>query len=190
MVEEYKELELDDNSKELVIKWQRQAEALKKRHPEWDAEKIEQEMKQFIISDAEKVFSSKDGKAYVEELKALIQKAEAARNRAIESIMIYMGKTSPDAVATALFELNCGCIRACAVSDEGAPMGEMIMVSGRQVEEDYECSICENDGGTTPERCINKAIVWPGEESELPSEEFRLAIGKKVFGDEYSLDDI
>ncbi len=190
MQEGNKEFTIDSNSKELMIKWQRKAEKLKKRHPQWDDAKIERKMQKYIISDAKKAFSSKDTKAYIEEMKSIQTQVEAARNSAIERIMVYMGQTSPDAVATALFELDCGCIRACAVSEEGAPMGEMIMVSGRQVEKDYECDICRNDGGASPERCIRKAMVWPGEESELPSEEFRLSIGKKVFGDEYSLDDI
>lgn len=185
------EFELDEKSQALVNKWQKQANALKKHHPKWNAAKIQEEMKKRIIKDAKDAFSTKTGKAYIEEMNnARLLQAEAYRNRAIDGIMTYMYKTSPDAVATALFELDCGCLRACAISSEGSPMGEMIMVSGKQVEEDYECSACNIDGGADPDRCIRKAIIWPGEESELPSDEFRLTIGKKVFGDEYSLDDI
>ncbi len=191
MKEGDKDFELDSKSKEMINKWQRQADSLKKHHPKWNAAKIQEEMKKRIIKDAKEAFSTKNGKAYIEEMNsAHLKQAEDTRNKVLDGIMIYMGKTSPEAVATVLFELDCGCIRACAVSKEGKPMGEMIMVSGKQVEEDYECSVCSDDGGGDPERCIKKAIIWPGEESELPSEEFRLTIGKKVFGDDYSVNDI
>ena len=190
MKEDNKGFEIDSRSKELMEKWQRQADSLKKRHPKWSAAKIEEEMKKRIIRDAEAAFSTKSGKEYIKEVNAHLKEAEETRNKAIDGIMAYMGKTSPEAVGTVLFELDCGCIRACAVSKEGSPMGEMIMVSGKKVEEDYECSVCQGDGGGDPERCISKAIIWPGEEADLPSEEFRLTIGKKVFGDDYSVNDI
>lgn len=182
--------EIDSKSKELIEKWQKQADSLKKKHPKWSAAKVQEEMKKKIIRDAEAAFSTKSGKEYIKELQAYQKEIEGARNRAIDGIMMYMEKTNPEAIATVLFELDCGCIRACATSKEGNPMGEMIMVSGKQVEKDYECSICKDDGGADPKRCISKAIIWPGEESDLPSEEFRLEIGKKIFGDDYSLNDI
>jgi hypothetical protein len=190
MEEGIKGFEIDSKSKELIIKWQQQAESLKKKHPKWNAAKIQEEMKARIVRQAKAAIPTKNSKAYIEEVNAHLKEVEDSRNRAIVGIMTYMGKTSPEAVATVLFELNCGCIRACAVSEEGGPMGEMIMVSGKPVEEGYECSICSKDGGADSERCISKAMIWPGEESEMPTEEFRLAIGKKVFGDDYSMDDI
>ena len=190
MGEEIKGVEIDSKTKELINKWQQQAESLKKKHPKWNAAKIQKEMKDRIIRQAKEAVPTKSAKAYIEGVNAHLKEVEDSRNRAINGIMVYMGKTSPEAVAMALFELDCGCIRACAVSEEGAPMGEMIMVSGKPVEKGYECSVCREDGGADAERCFRKAIIWPGEESELPSEEFRLAIGKKVFGDDYSMDDI
>ncbi|MBM9521045.1 hypothetical protein JWG39_14585 [Desulforhopalus vacuolatus] len=190
MKEENKGLEIDSKSKDLIKKWKKQADSLKKKHPKWNAEKVQQEMKKRIIQEAKEALSSKSGQAYMEEVNAHLREVEDVRKKAIDGIMAYMGKKSPEAIATVLFELDCGCIRACAVSQKGTPMGEMIMVSGKQVEKDYECSICRDDGGADPRRCIRKALVWPGEESELPSEEFRLDIGKKVFGDDYSLGDI
>ena len=190
MEEGIKDVEIDSKSKELMNKWQQQAESLKKKHPKWNAAKIQKEMKDRIIREAKAAIPTKSAKAYIEGVKAHQKEVEDSRNRAIDGIMTYMSKTSPEAVATVLFELDCDCIRACAVSEEGQPMGEMIMVFGKPVEEGYECSICREDGGADPERCIRKAIIWPGEESELPTEEFRLAIGKKVFGDDYSIDDI
>jgi len=69
-------------------------------------------------------------------------------------------------------------------------MGEMIMVSGKRVDTGYDCSACREAGGAKSERCIDKAIIWSEGASELPSEKFRLAIGKKVFGDDYCMDDI
>lgn len=182
--------EIDSNSAELLKKWQKQADSLKKKHPDWSTAMVEEEVKKQIIRDAQTAIAPKSGKEYIQELNAQLKEMEEARNKAIDSIMTYMGKTSPDAVGTVLFELDCGCIRACAVSTEGYPMGEMIMVSGKKVDADFECDICREDGGANPERCISKAIIWPGEESEMPSEEFRLSIGKKVFGDDYSVDDI
>ncbi len=190
MEEGTRDFEIDSKSKELIEKWQQQAEALKKKHPKWNAAKIEKEMKERIIREAKAAIPNKSSKAYIKEVNAHLKELEESRNKAITSIMTYMGKTSPEAVATALFELDCGCLRACAVSEDGGPMGEMIMVSGKTVEKEYECSICGEDGGTDSKRCIDKAIIWPGEESEMPSEEFRLAIGKKVFGDDYTIDDI
>lgn len=183
-------VEIDIKSKELIKKWQQQAESLKKMHPKWNAAKIQKEMKARIIRQAEAAIPTKNAKEYIEGVNAHLKEVEDSRNRAIDAIMRYMGRTNPEAVATVLFELDCGCIRACAVSEEGDPTGEMIMVSGKQVDKGYECSVCQEDGGANSERCINKAIIWPGDESELPSEEFRLSTGKKVFGDDYSMNDI
>ncbi len=190
MEEGMKGLELDSKSKELIEKWQRQAKSLKKRHPKWNEARIQKEMKDRIVREAKAAIPAKSSKAYIEEVNAQRKELDDARNNAITGIMTYMGKTSPEAVGTALFELNCGCLRACAVSEDGDPMGDMIMVFGKPVKEGYECTICNEDGGADPERCIRKSLIWPGEESELPTEEFRLAIGKKVFGDDYSMDDI
>jgi hypothetical protein len=190
MEEDIKGVEIDSKTKELIKKWHQQAESLKKKHPKWNAAKIQKEMKDRIIRQAEEAIPTKSAKAYIEGVNTHLKEVEDSRNRAIDGIMVYMGKTSPEAVATVLFELDCGCIRACAVSEEGAPMGEMIMVSGEPVEKEYECSICREDGGADSERCIKKAIIWPGEAAELPNEEFRLAIGKKIFGDDYSMGDI
>ncbi len=190
MDDEIKGFEMDTKSKALVEKWQRQAKSLKKKHPKWNAARIDKEMKERIVREAKAAIPKMSSKDYIAEANARLKELETARNKAITGIMTYMGKTSPDAVGTVLFELNCGCLRACAVSGDGDPMGEMIMVFGKPVEEGYECSLCNEDGGADSKRCISKAIIWPGEESDLPSEEFRLAIGKKVFGDDYSLDDI
>ncbi len=183
-------IEIDSKSKELIEKWQRQAKSLKKKHPKWSAARVQKEMKDRIVREAKAAIPTKSSKTYIEEANAHLKELEDARNRAITGIMTYMGKTSPEAIGTVLFELNCGCLRACAVSEDGDPMGEMIMVSGKPVKEKYECSFCSEDGGADSERCISKAIIWPGAESEMPTEEFRLAIGKKVFGEDYSMDDI
>jgi len=190
MEEVKKGIEIDSKTKELIRNWQQQAESLKKKHPKWNAAKIQKEMKDRIIRQAKAAVPTKSAKAYIEGVNAHLKEVEDSRNKAIDGIMTYMGKTSPEAVATALFELDCGCIRACAVSKEGEPMGEMIMVFGKPVEQEYECSLCQVDGGADSERCVRKSIIWPGEESELPAEDFRLAIGKKVFGDDYTIDDI
>ncbi len=190
MEEGKKSAEIDRKTQELLDKWKQQAELLKKQHPKWNSARIQEEMKKRIIRQAKEAIPEKSRKAYLEELNTHLRKLELSRNTAIDKIMAHMGKTSPESVAVALFELNCGCIRACAVGKEGGPMGEMVMVSGMPVEKGYECGICAEDGGADPERLVRKAMVWPGEESEMPDEEYRLAIGRKVFGDDYSLDDI
>ncbi len=190
MEEELKKVEIDSKSKALLESWEKEACQLKKKHPKWNKARIQEEMKKRIVKQAEDAIPTKSAKEYLAQVNARLKEAEDSRNTAINRIMKYMGRTSPDAIATAIFELDCSCIRACAVSKEGAPMGEMIMVSVTSGETEYECEQCERDGGADPERCINKAIIWPGEESEMPSDEFRLNIGKKVFGDDYSMDDI
>ncbi len=191
MSEEPEGIKIDNKSIELMEKWQQQAKVLKKKHPKWNAAKIQQEMKDRIVREAQAAISPKDAKVYIQEMNSHLKKIEDARQKAITSIMHYMGRTSPEAVGTVLFELDCGCLRACAVSEEGGPMGEMLQVSGRpDNEEAYTCELCDKDGGADTKRCINKALIWPGEEADLPSEEFRLSIGKKVFGDDYSLEDI
>jgi len=190
MGEGLKSVEIDSKTKELIKSWQQQAESLKKKHPKWNVAKIQKEMKDRIIRQAEGAIPTNSAKEYIEGVNAHLKEVEYSRNKAIDDIMRYMGRTSPEAVATVMHELDCGCIRACAVSKEGAAMGEMIMVSGRPVDTGYDCSACREDGGANSERCIDKAIIWPGGASELPSEEFRLTIGKKVFGDDYCMDDI
>lgn len=181
MEEEVKGIEIDSKTKELIKSWQQEATLLKKKHPKWNVAKIQKEMKDRIIRQAEAAIPTHSAKEYIEGVNAQLKEVEDSRNKAIDDIMRYMGRTNPEAVATVLHELDCGCIRACAVSKEGAPMGEMIMVSGKPVETGYNCSACREDGGAHSERCIDKSIIWPGDESELPSEEFRLAIGKKSF---------
>ncbi len=188
--EEVKNVELDSHSKDLIEKWQQQAKALKKKNPKWSQDRILLEMKKKIDRQAKAVVSKKSGKSHLQEMKKYVKKLEDNRNTIISGIMNYMAQKSPEAIGTVLFDLNCGCMRACAVSEDGGPLGEMIMVFGQPVKDGYECSLCKEDGGADPERCVNKSIIWPGEESEMPSEDFRLSIGQKVFGDDYSLDDI
>lgn len=190
MEEERRAVEIDSKTKDLIQSWHQQAKLLKKKHPKWNAAKIQKEMKNRIIKQAESAIPTKSAKEYIERVNAQLKEVEDLRRNAINSIMNYMGRTHPESVAIVLHELDCGCIRACAVSKEGAPMGEMIMVSGKQVTAEYDCIICQKDGGANAERCIDKSIIWPGDESELPSDEFRLSIGKKVFGGDYSMEDI
>ncbi|NOR22938.1 MAG: hypothetical protein GQ542_00845, partial [Desulforhopalus sp.] len=45
MGEGIKGVEIDSKTKELINKWQQQAESLKKKHPKWNAAKIQKEMK-------------------------------------------------------------------------------------------------------------------------------------------------
>ena len=126
MGEGLKSVEIDSKTKELIKSWQQQAESLKKKHPKWNVAKIQKEMKDRIIRQAEGAIPTNSAKEYIEGVNAHLKEVEDSRNKAIDDIMRYMGRTSPDAVATVMHELDCGCIRACAVSKEGAAMGEMI----------------------------------------------------------------
>jgi hypothetical protein len=66
----------------------------------------------------------------------------------------------PEAIGVAFKFLDCGCSRLCGVSAQGDPLGELVHVSGQPAH-------------------------WPGDESELPDKELRLAIGRNVFGPGY-----
>lgn len=184
---------LDKRSRELIESWQRHAARIKKQHPKWNAEKVQQELKKIIAKQAQKAIPSKPFEDYKEDIEAYYQKISEQREAAIKKIAAHLGAQDSAVIGVAVFELDCGCIRACGVSAEGDPVGEMIMVAlgaVKALDDKPLCVKCDADGGADPIRCIRQSMVWPGDESEMPEEEVRLVIGKKVFGDEYSINDI
>ena len=91
----------------------------------------------------------------------------------------------PEAMGIAYMELDCGCINQCGVSGKGDPVGEMRAISGYSDKEDTVCLKCYRDQKIDWGRVIEKGLIWPGEESEIPDKTIRVAIGKKVFGSDY-----
>jgi hypothetical protein len=92
----------------------------------------------------------------------------------------------PEAMGVAFKFLDCGCALLCGVSAQGDPCGKLIHMSGQQAKKGKKppiCFKCRKDRGL--DRVVWQGIHWPGEESELPAKELRLAIGMKVFGPSY-----
>jgi hypothetical protein len=93
----------------------------------------------------------------------------------------------PEAIGVAFKWLDCGCSLICGVSAKGAPLGLLVHVSGQPKKKGRKppiCLKCKRDNGM--ERVVWQGIHWPGDESELPDKKLRLAIGRKVFGPNYS----
>ncbi|MBN1932696.1 MAG: hypothetical protein JW786_13920 [Desulfobacterales bacterium] len=176
---------------ELVDRWHKQAEKIKKKHPSWSEEKVQNKMKKIIRRQVQQDIRIKDFS--VKEMFEKRKKILVYRQEALDKTLNYIFSKNPDAIGAAIFELDCGCMRICGVAKTGEPAGDMIMVLGNPKNEKtgiQECEKCNLDGGADPDRCVNKAMVWPGAESEMPSKDVRLAIGKKVFGEKYSINDI
>lgn len=92
----------------------------------------------------------------------------------------------PDAMGIAYMELDCGCINSCGVSAKGDPIGEMQSISDRAQKGDTLCLRCYRDKRIDWSRVIEKGLIWPGDDSERPDKTIRSAIGKRVFGPDYS----
>ncbi len=92
----------------------------------------------------------------------------------------------PEAIGVAFKFLDCGCSMLCGVSAQGDALSELIHVSGQPAKKGKKqpiCFICRKDSGL--DRVIWEGIHWPGDESEVPDKELRLAIGRNVFGPGY-----
>ena len=176
---------------ELVDQWHKQAEKIKKKHPSWSDEKVQDKMKKIIRKQVEKDTQIKNFS--VKEMFENRKKILEYRQETIDKTLNYIFSKNLEAIGAVIFELDCGCLRIGGVAETGYPAGDMIMVFRNPKNEKtgiQECEKCHIDGGANPDRCVNKAMVWPGAESEMPNKDVRLAIGKKVFGDEYSINDI
>ena len=105
-----------------------------------------------------------------------------AFDKACQTIFIEQ----PGAIGVAFKFLDCGCSLLCGVSAQGEPLGELMHVSGQPAKKGKKppiCFTCKKDSGLR--RVIWEGIHWPGDESELPDKELRLAIGRNVFGPGY-----
>jgi len=184
---------LDERSRELIESWNKHAERIRKRHPKWNAAKVQEELKKIIVKQARKAIPEKSAEEYQKDMEAYSLKIARQRETAIKDIAAWLGAQDSEVMGVAVFELDCGCIRACGVSSGGDPVGQMIMVapgSVKALDDQPLCMQCDADGGADSKRCVRQSMVWPGDESELPDEALRLAIGKKVFGEDFSRDDI
>ncbi len=94
----------------------------------------------------------------------------------------------PEAVAMAAIELDCGCVNVCGVSYRGEPVGTLKSIPANQENEDDNnlvCFTCLEKKREMAGRIVNRGLIWPGSDDELPAEEVRLLIGREVFGSEY-----
>ena len=91
----------------------------------------------------------------------------------------------PSAIGVAYQILDCGCAYMCTVSPGGAPMGEMVQVSGKTSPGGAPiCFKCKLDSSF--KRSVWQGIYWPGDRSAWPDRADRVSIGRTVFGPGYS----
>jgi hypothetical protein len=108
------------------------------------------------------------------------------RSTAFDAVCQTILSEQPEAIGVAFKFLDCGCSLLCGVSAQGDPLGELVHVSGQPAKKGKKapiCFTCRKDGGL--ERVIWEGIHWPGDETELPDKDLRLAIGRNVFGPGY-----
>jgi hypothetical protein len=92
----------------------------------------------------------------------------------------------PKTIGVAYKVLDCGCTLLCGISAQGDPLGELLHISGQPARKGIKppiCLKCKIDNGL--KRVVWEGIFWPGDENEKPDKEFRLAIGRRVFGPGY-----
>ena len=111
---------------------------------------------------------------------------ESLKSEKLKAVCENLILQHPEAMGIAYMELDCGCINSCGVSAKGDPVGEMHAISGQAQKGDTVCLKCYRDKKIDWGRVIDKGLIWPGEDSERPDDNIRMAIGKKVFGPDYS----
>ena len=92
----------------------------------------------------------------------------------------------PNTIGVAYKVLDCGCSLLCGVSAQGDPVGELLHITGQPERKGIRppiCLRCKIDDGL--KRVVWEGIYWPGNESEQPDKDFRISIGRKVFGRGY-----
>jgi hypothetical protein len=109
--------------------------------------------------------------------------------KALKEICNRIVVKHPDAIGMATIELDCGCINVCGVSFKGEPVGSIMSIPAHQEAENDNsvvCFKCLEKKSEVSDRIINRGIIWPGDENEIPAEEIRLYIGREVFGPGFS----
>ncbi len=92
----------------------------------------------------------------------------------------------PDTIGVAYKVLDCGCTLLCGFSAQGNPVGTLLHIAGQPERKGIKppiCLKCKIDNGL--KRVVWEGIYWPGNENEKPDKEFRLLIGRQVFGTGY-----
>ena len=118
----------------------------------------------------------------------MMKSEDSRRKEALKQICHRIVMTHPEAICTAVIELDCGCIHACGVSAAGQPAGPLESHT-RTLE--YEsgqgpiCMVCAGSGKSIAERTVHRTLIWPGDESEKPDIDLRNLIGREVFGPRY-----
>jgi hypothetical protein len=87
----------------------------------------------------------------------------------------------PQAVAVVWWILDCGCIKMGCVSEEGDPIGQLVLTTGQPRPDEgtmVVCHKCITDSLPASKRIVKRGIVW-GRPPEKGHEQF---ISKKVFG--------
>jgi len=94
----------------------------------------------------------------------------------------------PQSIGVAYKILDCGCALICGVSAQGEPVGFLRRVSGQPGQSrgaPPACLSCRRDDSL--DRVVWEGIYWPQDTTRpLPDKEFRVAIGRKVFGPGYT----
>lgn len=109
--------------------------------------------------------------------------------RALKEICSRIVMKHPDAVGMATIELDCGCINVCGVSFRGDPVGSIMNIPADQetdIENNIVCFRCLEEKNRITDRIINQGLIWPGDRDDIPEDEFRITIGQRVFGSDYS----
>ncbi len=89
----------------------------------------------------------------------------------------------PEAIGVAYKVLNCGCALICGATASGDPIGKLRHLSGQPMKGGRPapiCLKCRQDDGL--DRVVWEGIYWPGPQSEWPEKDFRIKIGRKIFG--------
>jgi hypothetical protein len=92
----------------------------------------------------------------------------------------------PEAIGVAYKVLDCGCALICGASADGEPIGYLHHISGQPIGKTHKapiCLQCSKDKGL--DRVVWEGIYWPGPQNEWPDENFRISIGRRIFGSGY-----
>ena len=117
-----------------------------------------------------------------------MEKSTLPTDDALKGICDRLVLKHPEAVGMAVIELDCGCVDICGVSIRGEPVGSVKSIApgssaGRG--QSPICSRCLASRGRVSGRIVNRKIVWPGSDEELPEPALRRFIGTAVFGENY-----
>lgn len=110
---------------------------------------------------------------------------EDYRKYALKQVCCIVATHYPEAVGVVFWQLDCGCIRVCGVSDKGEPVGKTILVAGQPMPDKDTVIVCpkciENRGATT-DRIVSQGLIWAEGKNGIPTTDVRRLIFREVFG--------